>query len=131
MNEKDMNDLTAPLLAAIDAVRDALAIADIPAMNLRFEANGRTDGDLLVQFKLCQQYDDDTVGSSLAAVVNEYLRRRGWNQRHAPLCLPNACSEENCPGHVASEHDPKVCGLCGTHIDSLRPDVQADDEIPF
>jgi len=29
--------------------------------------------------------------------------------------------EENCPGHVASERDPKVCGRCGTHVDSLRP----------
>lgn len=30
-------------------------------------------------------------------------------------------SEEACPGHVASRGDPKVCGRCGTHIDSLRP----------
>lgn len=31
-------------------------------------------------------------------------------------------TEETCPGHVASERDPKVCGRCGVHIDSLRPD---------
>lgn len=30
--------------------------------------------------------------------------------------------EQNCPGHVASDGDPKVCGRCGIHIDSLRPD---------
>jgi len=37
--------------------------------------------------------------------------------------IPNAYafSEEGCPGHVASEHDGKVCGNCGVHIDSLRP----------
>lgn len=29
--------------------------------------------------------------------------------------------EEDCPGHVASISDPKICGRCGTHIDSLRP----------
>lgn len=34
------------------------------------------------------------------------------------------CTEENCFGHVASKNDPKVCGLCGTHIDSLRPDEE-------
>lgn len=28
--------------------------------------------------------------------------------------------EQNCEGHVASERDPKVCGRCGLHIDSLR-----------
>jgi hypothetical protein len=31
-------------------------------------------------------------------------------------------TEENCPGHVASARDPKICGRCGTHIDSMRPD---------
>jgi hypothetical protein len=30
--------------------------------------------------------------------------------------------ERECPGHVASEHDPKVCGRCFVHIDSLRVD---------
>ena len=29
--------------------------------------------------------------------------------------------EDHCPGHVASRLDRKVCGLCGIHIDSLRP----------
>jgi hypothetical protein len=33
-------------------------------------------------------------------------------------------SEENCPGHVAAAHDPKVCGRCGVHVDSFRPDEQ-------
>ena len=32
-----------------------------------------------------------------------------------------AFDEQTCPGHVASKDDPKVCGRCGTHIDSLRP----------
>jgi hypothetical protein len=31
-------------------------------------------------------------------------------------------AEESCPGHVASERDAKICGRCGIHIDSLRPD---------
>lgn len=32
-----------------------------------------------------------------------------------------AFDEQSCPGHVASKNDPKVCGRCGIHIDSLRP----------
>ena len=28
--------------------------------------------------------------------------------------------EDECPNHVASATDPKVCGRCGIHIDSLR-----------
>lgn len=30
-------------------------------------------------------------------------------------------AEENCPGHVASPANAKICGRCGIHIDSLRP----------
>lgn len=30
-------------------------------------------------------------------------------------------TEDNCPGHVASAYDGKICGRCGVHIDSLRP----------
>lgn len=30
--------------------------------------------------------------------------------------------EDDCPGHVASEANSKVCARCGVHIDSLRPD---------
>ncbi|MGJ5163208.1 hypothetical protein [Bradyrhizobium sp. HKCCYLR1051] len=33
----------------------------------------------------------------------------------------SAANENACPGHVASPADPKVCGRCGVHIDSLRP----------
>lgn len=38
-------------------------------------------------------------------------------------------TEEACPGHVASENDPKVCGRCGIHIDSLRP--HDEEAAPF
>lgn len=31
-------------------------------------------------------------------------------------------AEQECPGHVASENDAKVCRRCGIHIDSLRPE---------
>lgn len=29
--------------------------------------------------------------------------------------------EQHCPGHVASDNDPKICRHCGIHIDRLRP----------
>jgi hypothetical protein len=31
--------------------------------------------------------------------------------------------EQNCPGHVASDSNPKLCGRCGCHIDDLREAV--------
>jgi hypothetical protein len=33
-----------------------------------------------------------------------------------PLPAPPAC-----PGHIASDGDPKVCRHCGTHVDEERP----------
>ena len=33
----------------------------------------------------------------------------------------NHYGEDECPRHVASESNPKICGRCGTHVDSLRP----------
>lgn len=50
------------------------------------------------------------------------VRNRQWVRIVKPKF-----AEESCPGHVASD-DPKVCRLCGTHIDSLRIDEQ--DEGP-
>ena len=48
------------------------------------------------------------------------------NRMHVPWgCF--AFAEVACPGHVASAHDPKVCGRCGIHIDELRPNE--DDPI--
>lgn len=32
--------------------------------------------------------------------------------------------DDDCCGHVASAEDPKICGRCGIHIDSLRPDEE-------
>lgn len=44
--------------------------------------------------------------------------------------LSRAFDEQSCPGHIASERDPKICGRCGTHIDSLRPD-EGDSLMPW
>lgn len=44
-----------------------------------------------------------------------------------PMEPAELVAEHECPGHVASDDDPKVCARCGTHIDSLRPD---DDPPP-
>lgn len=37
---------------------------------------------------------------------------------------------DGCPGHVASEGDPKICGRCGIHIDELRPPEDPEVESP-
>ncbi len=64
--------------------------------------------------------------------------RGGWVQTDygstddaIPAPSPNYIyAEEDCPGHIASDHNPKVCGRCGVHIDSLRPDEDVEPELP-
>ena len=38
-----------------------------------------------------------------------------WLDQFRHLVTPDAC-----PGHVAHRRDPKICGHCGEHIDSLQ-----------
>lgn len=46
----------------------------------------------------------------------------GWKEGKCQWPTTAEYDEDSCPGHVASASDPKVCGRCGVHIDSLRPD---------
>jgi hypothetical protein len=39
------------------------------------------------------------------------------------IARAEADREQNCPGHVASDSNPKLCGRCGCHIDDLREAV--------
>lgn len=54
----------------------------------------------------------------------------GMNEMFGDLAVMDAEQrdrEQNCPGHVASERNPKICGRCGCHIDSLRLDIDDGD----
>lgn len=42
-------------------------------------------------------------------------------QARLDLIKAQAHLEDNCPGHVASAADSKICAHCGVHVDSLRP----------
>ena len=59
-----------------------------------------------------------------------YWRYRPWRRVSVSI---TACSdlydEDLCPGHVASATNAKVCGRCGTHIDSFRP-ADPEDSAP-
>lgn len=38
----------------------------------------------------------------------------------ALLAAAPKCPEEECPSHIGSEADPKICRHCGIHVDALR-----------
>ena len=80
------------LLEEIAKLKDELARADesLSGFDLTINATGRLDGDVEVSFTLGDYYGGGSAKSgSLGAALAEFLRRRNWTARNAPLCLPN------------------------------------------
>jgi hypothetical protein len=62
---------------------------------------------------------DDTGKLTNPRLQQKWIRGEEVEWRDVPLIWDR---EKACTGHIASASDPKICGVCGTHIDSLRPD---------
>ena len=83
---------------------------------------------MIDQFDLAQAYAEDGAFRQAARILGDLTNAV---RDHADWCdaaldeMMARVPEDECPGHVASIMDPKVCGQCGTHIDSLRPDDDA------
>ena len=88
-----MSDFETRLLDELSRLKERLrADESLCRMTLTICAEGRMDGDLQVTFKL-GEYTEIVEGGDLESVTQEFLRQRGWSQRHAPLCLPNVQRE--------------------------------------
>lgn len=86
------------LKEAVKDIREDLAkVESISFLDLGVEISGRIhDGDINIEFKLGSSYGTggQVKGGSIAAVVSEYKRRHGWDERNTPLCLPAVESVE-------------------------------------
>jgi hypothetical protein len=83
-----MKSIERDFAETVAQVKHALSVADESHFVLRLEASGRThDGTVEIKISL-GKYGSEVEGDSVEAVVDEYLRRNGWNKRHAPLALP-------------------------------------------
>jgi hypothetical protein len=77
---------------AINDVRRKMADADIgSAFTIELKASGRiNDGDVKIEWNVSAGGWDnrqEAKGASLSACVAEVLRRHGWQERHAPVCI--------------------------------------------
>lgn len=78
------------LVDVVRCYRERAARAGGNSLKITIEAEGRLDGDLKVTFHVSEKWGDGVVkGNTLEDVFIEFLRRRGWNEQHQPLCLPN------------------------------------------
>lgn len=79
------------------------------------------------QAGLAATYAEDGAYSSAARVLRTLTSEVEAHARAVDAQLNgNRYAEEDCPGHVASRDDHRVCGRCGVHIDALRPDDPHD-----
>lgn len=72
-------------------IREKLAEHDLSSFHLEFEISGRVStGDLKFLVKLGDScYSNVVEGNSSQAVLDEYLRRKGFADKHDALCLPS------------------------------------------
>lgn len=77
-------------------VRKILADHDVNNFYFSISADGRTmTGDVKVEFKLGKQsYSEPVRGNSVDAVLDEFLRREGFEKKHDSLCLPSVAPQE-------------------------------------
>lgn len=69
-------------------IRKVLGEADLPNFRLDIEATGQSlTGDVRIIFKLGEMYSDAVAGNSIDAVIAEFLRRKDWGKRNAPICI--------------------------------------------
>lgn len=71
-------------------IRQRLGDANVGRFEFMIKAEGRTEtgeDNVKIEYHLREDYDHWVVGDSVDAVVEEFLRRKGWNKEHAPLRL--------------------------------------------
>lgn len=88
VNEQRFAELHEAIISAANDVKSVFDTYDIGHMELKIEVSGRVHGELKLSYKVCENYDEGVKGSDLMAVLDEYIRRRGWKERNAPLALP-------------------------------------------
>jgi hypothetical protein len=73
----------------IKRLRERLKHSDLPEFDFTIQAKGRVHGgDVKLEFSLDGDYNCRAVkGSSLGPVVDEFLRRYGWDKLNAPKAL--------------------------------------------
>ncbi len=72
-------------------VRERLnKVESIPRIEFTVDISGRThDGDLKIKYEVGSAYNDGGAvkGSKIEIVLDEYMRRFGWDQQNQPLCI--------------------------------------------
>ncbi len=100
----------------IKRVRRELAKMEaLPYMRLQITVEGRLhDGDMKLSYNISDQYGiNSTTGDELQSVIDEYMRRHGWQATHAPKAIayhaaPSDDTEEPEPVEGPTKPDDEI-----------------------
>ena len=74
--------------ALAQELRRAFDHADLNHVRFSASISGRTHGDLEISFEMSDQsWGGEVKACSIQAIMDELLRRHGWNKRHAPTAI--------------------------------------------
>jgi hypothetical protein len=90
------HSLALNLRLCVKALRAAFEETEISRFKLEIEVSGEVmSGDLKVEYALREgSWGEPVKGGDLQAVFDELLRRKGWTERNAPLCLPRVDDDD-------------------------------------
>lgn len=80
-------ELHKAIIEAARNVRDVFDSNDVGHMTLEIEVSGRVHDEIKIKYGV-GEYLATCYGGDLIAVLDEYMRRQGWDKRNAPLALP-------------------------------------------
>lgn len=76
-------------------IASRLASADIGSIRIDIEVSGRTEaGDILIRYKVGDSYGAQADAYALDPAVDEFLRRKVWNDANAPRAITHQKEDE-------------------------------------
>jgi hypothetical protein len=59
-----------------------------------FEADGRVSGDFKISYRVSCDYESGVTGNDMQSVMVESMRRKGWQDAHAPKAISHVTGKE-------------------------------------
>lgn len=90
------------------SIRERLAmIEEVHTMNFTIDVTGRVhDGEIKIEYQIGSPYSTGGAvkGGNIDFVLDEYMRRFGWDKRNAPLMI-SAVEPETPPEPIHADDD--------------------------
>jgi len=85
----DIKQFERDVLSISNFIRERVKLTEnVNHIHFEIEVKGRPDSDLKIAYKL-GEWSGQVEGNAVEPVLNEFLRRCGWDQSNKPLSLPN------------------------------------------